>query len=476
MLASHWINEQRKCLLMRLHTHFIHATVLFLVLTCGLWFFIPHPIIPIAIGLTPFIILIIISQPILLGLLFIAFSFFRLHEALPFLYSLNIPLMLSIGTTITLAWHLGFNGKMRIFNCKELFSFYVFFLFVTLGLPLSSNVGEAVSYYEQVYIKIGIMTPVLAWLLCHVDCYRRTLHMISLSGLIIALITIHNKVNGIGMVEETRVTVGRELGSVLGDPNDLALVLLFPFSFAISVAMTSGLSKKQRIFGLSTAVAILIAIIGTQSRGGILGILSVLTTVGWRCIKSKALLLTLGGILCTILFVAAGINDRKSGGAMEEGLDASAKGRLYAWEAAFYMAIDNPIFGVGLNNFYFNYFYYSSHWDGVNHAVHSTWFGVLGETGFVGLVAFLTMILITYRSAHKTVNIITKYPETYPPVMRAVSNGIYFGIIAFCVAGTFLTQSFTWPLYILIALTASISNFVKNIEHQRKNECSSLYS
>lgn len=46
-------------------------------------------------------------------------------------------------------------------------------------------------------------------------------------------------------------------------------------------------------------------------------------------------------------------------------------GRLYAWDAAFGMAIDNPMTGVGIDNFYSNYYYYSQHWDGLNHAVHS---------------------------------------------------------------------------------------------------------
>ena len=52
------------------------------------------------------------------------------------------------------------------------------------------------------------------------------------------------------------------------------------------------------------------------------------------------------------------------------------KGGFYAWEAAVGMAIDRPLTGVGLDNFYYNYYFYSPHWDGLNHAVHSTWFGV----------------------------------------------------------------------------------------------------
>ncbi|PCS21590.1 O-antigen ligase family protein [Candidatus Enterovibrio escicola] len=464
MQRIEWLAEQRQLLLTRLSTHFVQVFALFVLSMCIVWVIIPHPLIPIAIGLIPIAILIINSQPVLLGLAFIAFSFFRLHEAFSFLYPLKIPLMLSLGTLISLGWHIWIGGKIKIFIGKELICFYVFFVLVTLGLAFSGNMSEASTYYKQVYIKIGIMTPVLAWILYNTNHYRKALSMISLSGLAVALVTINNKFMNIGIVEETRVTVGRELGSVLGDPNDLALVLLFPFSFSLSIAMTDGLTKKRRVFGLVTAIAILIAIIGTQSRGGLLGILSALSAIAWRRVKSKVLLFSLGGVLCGVLFLVAGISERHSGGASEAGLDQSAKGRLYAWEAAFLMAVENPITGVGLNNFYFNYFYYTPNWDGVNHAVHSTWFGVLSETGFIGLATFLTMTLVIYLSAHKTVNTVFKPSPVYSSEIRALSVGLYSGIIAFCVSGTFLTHGFTWPLYILLALTASVSNYVNNKE------------
>ncbi|MDA1378986.1 O-antigen ligase family protein [Plesiomonas shigelloides subsp. oncorhynchi] len=107
------------------------------------------------------------------------------------------------------------------------------------------------------------------------------------------------------------------------------------------------------------------------------------------------LLFSLAAMVLLVLFAVAGISDRSSGGAAEEGIDASAMGRLYAWEAAWGMALAHPFRGVGLNNFYYNYYFYSPHWDGLNHAVHSTWFNVLSETGFLGFAVFMLMLLTT---------------------------------------------------------------------------------
>ena len=59
-----------------------------------------------------------------------------------------------------------------------------------------------------------------------------------LAGMLVAGVALSNAANQIGLVEGTRVTIGRDIGSVLGDPNDLSLVLLFPLSFAIALVLT----------------------------------------------------------------------------------------------------------------------------------------------------------------------------------------------------------------------------------------------
>jgi O-antigen ligase len=124
------------------------------------------------------------------------------------------------------------------------------------------------------------------------------------------------------------------------------------------------------------------------------------------------------------------------------------------------MAVDNPISGVGIDNFYHNYFFYSSYWDGLNHAVHSTWFGVLGETGFLGLYIFLAMVISVIRCAKKTLHKVQENADKFPPIMSAIAEGNLSGLIGFCVAGTFLTQGFTWPLYVLLAFTVAVDHFV----------------
>ena len=159
-------------------------------------------------------------------------------------------------------------------------------------------------------------------------------------------------------MEGTRVTIGRAMGSVLGDPNDLSLVLCFPMSFAVALIMTERTGWLSRAFGLYGFITIAMAILATQSRGGLLGIVAVCATFAARRVKSKAVLIG-GGIMgLMVLSAAAGLSGRQSGGAAEGGVvDESAEGRLYAWQAAIRMAVGRPLTGVGLNNYVANYYY-----------------------------------------------------------------------------------------------------------------------
>jgi len=167
-------------------------------------------------------------------------------------------------------------------------------------------------------------------------------------------------------------------------------------------------------------------------------------------------------MLLPILLMMAGVSDRSSGGAAEGGVDESAMGRIYAWMAAWGMALENPFTGVGINNFYLNYYLFSPHWDGKNHAVHSTWFQVLGETGFVGLGLLIALITMMFKRLWRTEVESRVLPMQDRNVFVTCNDGIFAGLIAFCVAGTFLTQGFTWPLYILLSMTVALAKILSD--------------
>jgi len=440
-------------------------TLLALLLAIGITALFLHSelfiLIPIAIGLIPIFIYIIILRSYWICILFIAFSFFRLHEVFPMLYPLKIPQLLALSMFFLLSIDLIFK-RISPYWTKEMAYFCVFFLLVTIGMVLSSNFDASFKSWSGTFIKIFLTFFALCWLVNSPRSYKAMIRTIILCGLLVSFVTLYNKFNNIGLVEGTRVTIGRDIGSLLGDPNDLALVLLFPFSFAMSIYSTSHQRFWRKFAGLITCSILVSAIIATQSRGGLLGVITVISFFMYSKAKSKVLVIftSLFGII--ILSFLAGLSERSSGGSHEEGIDESAMGRLYAWKAAIKMAFDNPLFGVGISGFYYNYYFYIDKWTGKNYVVHSTWFGVLAETGFLGLIIFAMCIYHAFRTTSHSITLLEKNTYDNQLALATLAYALKAGLIGFCISGTFLTQGFLWPFYILYSLSISLNYYVIN--------------
>jgi probable O-glycosylation ligase (exosortase A-associated) len=423
----------------------------------------PHPIVLVVIGLLPFALWGVVNFSFYVVLAFVIFSFFRIHEVFPFLEPLKLPLLLALAALFVVFLRATISQNLNPYWCPQFTFLMLFFLLVTIAIPFASNIAIAKNAWSGVYTKIIIMTFVIAWMMRKESHFITASRLYIFAGACVGLMAIYNKLNGIGLVEGTRVTIGRDIGSLLGDPNDLALVLLYPMSFAIATFLEKSLSTFERLFSFSTFCILLYALLATQSRGGLLGFLAVSSLFAYNRVRSKVLLFSGGAIAVAVLFIVAGISDRASGGAAEEGIDESAMGRIYAWEAAWNMALDNPVFGVGISNFYYNYFYYSSHWDGQNHAVHSTWFGILAESGFVGLILFVCLISSTLIMSLKMLKKVNH--DKHSPGIRVALNAAPAGIIGFIISGTFLTQGFIWPVYLQIALVIALKRYLDSINN-----------
>ena len=335
-------------------------------------------------------------------------------------------------------------------------------MLITIGVFAATGRDLAIAYWTDTFVKIGIMVFAIASLARRPADFALASRSIVIAGMAVSYVAIYNSLNGIGLVEGTRVTIGRTMGSVLGDPNDLSLVLAFPMSFAAALALTPKTGFFGRALGVIGLGVIAWAVMATQSRGGLLGMVAVFAVFGVQRIKSKAMLITIGVVGLLGLFAAAGIGGRQSGGAAEAGMvDESAEGRLHAWEAAISMAVHRPLTGVGLNNYVANYYYYSDWWEGFAKAVHSTWFSVLAEGGFVSFGVFITMIVRMTQSSLLSVKMLSpaNTGDHYDAAAYGMAQSVLAGIAGFVVSGTFLTQGFTWPVYVLLALTVAVGRY-----------------
>jgi O-antigen ligase len=437
---------------------------------CGVagaaWYAVQSPLIALALGLLSFGALFVLRFPVVMVIGFVVFSLFRIHEAYPQLYPLRIPQLLALAAFATIGYQL-LTRRLVPYLTLELKVALAFFALVTVQVLFASNVGLAMGFWTGTYCKIAIMVFAIAWLVRQPSDLALIARVFVIAGLLVAIVAIQNKLNGIGLVEGTRVTIGRSFGSMLGDPNDLALVLLFPTSFAAAMVVRRGMSATDRILGAVVLVALIFGVLYTQSRGGLLGLMAVAGVYAWNRTQNKVALIAAGAVAGAVLFVIAGVGDR-SVVAASDGIDESSMGRIYAWEAAFYMALSNPMTGVGLDNFSANYFFYSSHWDGKNHAVHSTWFAVLAESGVLGFAVFMAFVWVTTRLSMRSVEAAKVFSNDGGGAwIGAVREALLAGLAGFVVSGTFLTQGFIWPVYILHALIVASDRITPSVMANR---------
>jgi probable O-glycosylation ligase (exosortase A-associated) len=421
-----------------------------------------------AIGLAPIAVIVSLRNPFLLCLAFILFSFFRIHEAIPVLNPLHIPLALAVGSIGTLA-ALTLFRRIEIAWTPELRLFLVFFALVTLEIPFATGRDVAIAYWKDSYSKIAIMVFAIASLARTPRDFQRAITAFVLSGVLIASVAIHNRLSGIGLVEGNRVTIGRDIESAIGDPNDLSLVLSFPLSFAFCLVIAPGMALWRRALGAVAFVEVVWAILCTGSRGGMLAIFAVLGAFVAQRIRSKLVLAALGGGGFAFLSAVAGM--RGGGSSASGGVDESAHGRIEAWKAAFRMACAHPLGGVGINNFKYNFWFYTDYWEGFAKAVHSTWFCALAESGFVGFGIFLALVARIFVLSNRSTRLLSRAAtgKDYVPAYYAMAQAVFLGMAGFCTAGTFLTQAFTWPLYILLALAVATSRAAANLYVSRES-------
>ncbi len=200
--------------------------------------------------------------------------------------------------------------------------------------------------------------------------------------------------------------------SYLGNPNLLAGYLLPAVVFSlVAVFVWQGWIKKAlalTMFFVNTACLIL-----TFSRGGWIGLVVAFLTVMallvyWWSIemppfwRTWSLPIILGGLIGVLLLAVIFVEpvrlrvvsifaDRK---------DSSNNFRRNVWDAVFEMIRDRPIIGIGPGHGSFNKIYpLYQHPRYTALSAYSILLEVTVETGFVGLAAFLWLVIVTFNTA-----------------------------------------------------------------------------
>jgi len=249
-------------------------------------------------------------------------------------------------------------------------------------------------------------------------------------------------------------------GTFFGGNNEMALVL----AMIIPLLAYLRLQEKRHWLRLGLAGAMMlsaIAAIGSQSRGGLLGLASMGVFL-W--LKSRNKLMTGLMIVSSVLIIGsimpqAWYDRMNTINTYEQ--DQSSMGRINAWWTAYNVA-KVRITGGGMEMFRpATFAQYAPNPDNV-HDVHSIYFEQIGEQGFIGFAIFVLLGLMTWMRCNQIMRLGKKDPARKWAADLAAM--IQVSMIGYATAGAFLGLSYFDLYYHLIAITVLTWSFIRNQE------------
>lgn len=163
----------------------------------------------------------------------------------------------------------------------------------------------------------------------------------------------------------------------LHDPNEVALTIT---AGALSMLIAFAL-RKRTAFGVAFCavgvILVVVTILMTQSRGGLI---SALLVPGVYLIRRY-------GLWAVVPAAAVGISAIVFGGRSGMSADVSTELRYEAWATGFAMFKENPIFGVGAGMFGEHHFL----------TAHNSFVLTLAELGFVGMFLFSSILYLSMK-------------------------------------------------------------------------------
>jgi O-antigen ligase len=383
-----------------------------------------------------------------------------------------VPLTVLVALGAIYSWRILLSQTAQHALPENIQLFIAYFAVMSLSmlvgyLPVNSYVA-----WSETMIKIAAMVLAMTWLARKPRDFTIAATAFIIAGTFVAVVVIYNQWHGISLVEGDRVTIGAiplelkkpgEEGGVLSDPNDLALILMFPLAFALAQTVYAT-SLWRTTFATLTSGAIFWAIVATKSRGAFIGIVAVILAVGLLRWRSRVLSMILVAMIGIFAFGAMGMSERwdTGGAATESGLDESSQGRINAWRTAIKMAIRSPLSGVGLNNFVPMYYSFTDNWEGRPRATHSMWLEVLSESGVIAFAFFVAMVIASFKMNLASLHRLDAVRA--PHSLRASAVGLQAALIGTCASGTFLSQSKTWPIYVVVAMIAALSILARDLQ------------
>jgi putative inorganic carbon (HCO3(-)) transporter len=308
----------------------------------------------------------------------------------------------------------------------------------------------ALVQYEKV-IKIQILTFMTLLLLTSPERVRL------LVWAIVASIGFYGVKGGIFTIMKGGIhRVQGPPGTFIEGNNELALAMVMTIPLMRYLQQTEK-SKNLKTVLVAAMLLTAIAAVGTQSRGALVA-LTVTGTMFWLKSRNKfftAILIAIA-VLVTLSIMPAEWFERMDTIKTYDD-DASAQGRINAWWTAFNLA-NGRFVGGGFEAWRPMVFEMFAPDPNNVRDVHSIYFEVLGEHGWIGLTLFLSILALTWLKCSSIIRLAKKQPEAL--WARDLAAMIQVSMVAYLSAGAFLGLAYFDYIYHLVAIVVVVHHLL----------------
>lgn len=242
------------------------------------------------------------------------------------------------------------------------------------------------------------------------------------------------------------------------DPNDMALVLVTLFPFAVYSFLAATI--KGRFFWGTLLVGLLLTILKTGSRGGFLAlsvaVLLFLIFFIRKGINGWVIIFTLALIALFVSPLTQTIQERFQEVLSGEDYNLSqigdgGAGRLDKWRSGARLFAENLVTGVGVGNSSTALGLKTKNWL----TIHNSYLQIGIELGVVGLILYTLLLRTIWRNCTQVLLLFAQNStDQNPLLLLAVSTRI--ALVTFMVGSFFLSQAYSIILPVLLVVSSGV--------------------
>ena len=384
--------------------------------------------------------LIVLSIEPFYGLVyFVLLNYINPYEFIPALRGVPLALVTGMATFAAMWFRITLRGgRIPIFRAPQDYLIVWFTLAIIIS-PLARLDPEGSVSAAHLWMVNVVLYFLVTGLVTTKARLRTMLHVLVIASLWLAIQGLIMYYTGAGISDALDADKRIEVVGA-GDPNNLAfhLILVIPFLYALIFEAKSGFT---RLWGLTVFLLITAAIYFTNSRGGALSYAAIMAFIVGR---RHGLVL---GLLFAVVAAAATFALGPSRVRELSATEPSAAGRILMWKESFRMLQSYPLFGVGAGKF--------SQAAGLDKVAHNSFLSCAAELGLFGLLAW---VLLIYTSARNAFYVSRCAVGRGFGQMSLYAGAIAFGLLAYLLAGMFLSKTYSMLLTIFVGLSVAATN------------------